>query len=101
MPTFIMLVKMSPELAKDFKAMEEIGKQVGAKYKATCPDVKVSHHLALLGPYDFMDVLEAPSEEVAYRMAAVIRASGMASEVVVWPAITFTYDKMLELTSGI
>lgn len=101
MATFVMLFKMSPELAKDFKAMEEIGKQVGAKYKTACPEVTVSHHLALLGPYDFMDVLEAPNEEVAYRMASVIRASGMASEVVVWPAITFTYEKMLELTSGV
>lgn len=101
MATFVMLVKMSPELARDFKSMEAIGKQVGAKYKATCPDVQVSHHLALLGPYDFMDVLEAPDQEVAYRMASVIRASGMASEVVVWPAITFTYEKMLELTSGV
>ncbi|MBX3279332.1 MAG: GYD domain-containing protein [Acidobacteria bacterium] len=100
MATFVMLVKMSPELARDFKSMEAIGKQVGAKYKAACPDVQVSHHLALLGPYDFMDVLEAPDQEVAYKMASVIRSSGMASEVVVWPAITFTYEKMLELTSG-
>ena len=96
-----MLIKMSPALAKDFKSMEEIGKQVGTKYKAACPDVKVSHHLALLGPFDFMDVLEAPNEETAYRMAAVIRASGMASEVVTWPAITFTYEKMVELTKDI
>ncbi len=101
MATFIMLIKMSPDLAKNFKTMEEIGKEVGAKYKTACPDVKVSHHLALLGPYDFMDVLEAPNEEVAYRMASVIRASGMASEVVTWPAITFTYEKMLELTKDI
>jgi uncharacterized protein with GYD domain len=98
MATFVMLIKMSPELAKDFKSMEAIGKQVGAKYKTACPDVKVSHHLALLGPYDFMDLFEAPNEEVAYRMASVIRSSGMASEVVIWPAITFTYEKMLELT---
>jgi uncharacterized protein with GYD domain len=101
MPTFVMLVKMSPELARNFKAMEEIGKQVGAKYKAACPEVKVSHHLALLGPYDFMDVLEAPDEETVYRMGAVIRASGMASAVEVWPAIPFTYQKMLELTKDL
>ncbi len=101
MSTFIMLVKMSPELAKDIKSMEEVGKRVGAKYKAACPDVTVSHHLALLGPYDFMDVLEAPNEDVAYRMASVIRGSGMASEVVVWPAITFTYEKMLSLAKDI
>jgi uncharacterized protein with GYD domain len=101
MPTFVMLIKMSSELAKNFRSMEEIDKQVGARYKIACPEVKVSHHLALLGPYDFMDVLEAPNEETVYRMAAVIRASGMASEVVTWPAIPFTYQKMLELTKDI
>lgn len=97
MVTFVMLIKVSPELAKNFKTMEQIGKEVGAKYKAACPEVNVTHHLALLGPYDFMDVLDIPSVESAYRLAAVIRSSGMASTVVMWPAIHFTYPKMREL----
>jgi uncharacterized protein with GYD domain len=99
MPTYVMLIKMSPEMAKNLKSMEEIGKEVGARYKAACPEVKVSEHLALLGPYDFMDVLEAPNEETAFKMASVILASGMAASVETWTAINFTYDKMKELTS--
>ncbi|HXG68265.1 MAG TPA: GYD domain-containing protein [Blastocatellia bacterium] len=97
MPAFVMLIKMSPELAKNFKSMEEIGKKVGAKYKEACPGVNVTHHLALLGPYDFMDILEAPDAETAYRMAAVIMSSGMASSVETWTAFHFTYPKMKEL----
>lgn len=99
MATFVMLIKMSPELAKNFQAMEEIAKTVGAKYKAACPEVNVTHHLALLGPYDFMDILEAPNEETAFKMAAVILSSGMASSVETWTALP--YKRLLELTTGI
>lgn len=99
MATFVMLVKMSPELAKNFGAMEEIAKKVGTKYKEACPEVNVTHHLALLGPYDFMDILEAPNEETAFKMAAVILSSGMASSVETWTALS--YKRLLELTRGI
>jgi len=99
MATFVMLIKMAPELAKNISQMEEIGKKVGAKYKEACPEVVVREHLALLGPYDFMDILEAPNEETAFKMAAVILSSGMASAVETWSAIN--YAKLLELTRGL
>jgi uncharacterized protein with GYD domain len=94
-----MLIKMSPELAKNFKSMGEIAKQIGARYKAACPEVNVTAHLALLGPYDFMDILEAPNEETAFKMASVILASGMAESVETWTALP--YSKLLELTKDI
>jgi len=31
MPMFVMLIKLSPELAGDFKSMEEIGNKVGTR----------------------------------------------------------------------
>ena len=99
MATFVMLIKMAPELAKNISQMEEIGKKVGGKYKEACPEVVVREHLALLGPYDFMDILEAPNEETAFKMAAVILSSGMASSVETWSAIN--YAKLLELTRGL
>ncbi len=101
MPTFVMLIKLSPELAKNFKSMEQIGKQVGAKYREACPEVKVTTHLALMGPYDFMDILEAPNEETAFKMAAVILSSGMASSVETWTALPFTYAKMMQMVGGL
>jgi len=99
MATFVMLIKMAPELAKNISSMEEIGKKVGARYKEACPEVSVREHLALLGPYDFLDILEAPNEETAFKMAAVILASGMASAVETWSAIS--YQKLLELTRNL
>jgi uncharacterized protein with GYD domain len=99
MATFVMLIKMAPELAKNIKSMEEIGKKVGARYREACPEVNVREHLALLGPYDFMDILEAPNEETAFKMASVILASGMASSVETWSAIS--YQKLLEITRNL
>ncbi|CAN5774528.1 hypothetical protein BH18ACI4_BH18ACI4_00520 [soil metagenome] len=96
MAMFVMLIKMAPELGKNFKSMEEIGKKVGAKYREACPEVNVTTHLALLGPYDFLDILEAPNEETAFKMASVILASGMASSVETWTALP--YQRLLELT---
>jgi len=99
MATFVMLIKASPELAKNLKSMEDIGKKVRTKYLEACPEVNVTTHLALLGPYDFLDILEAPNEETAFKMAAVILSSGMASSVETWTALS--YQRLLELTRAI
>jgi uncharacterized protein with GYD domain len=96
MSTYVMLIKMSPELAKNFKSMKEIGNRVGDKYRAAAPEAKVTTHLALFGPYDFMDILEAPNEEVVFRMAAAILSSGLASSVETWTALP--YQRLIELT---
>jgi uncharacterized protein with GYD domain len=99
MPTFVMLIKNSPEFAKNLKSMDELAKKVGAAYKAACPEVNVTTHLALLGPYDFMDILEAPSEETAFKMAAVLLASGMVSSVETWTAMH--YPRFQELMKNL
>src|SRR5260370_5824891 len=96
MATFVMLIKMSPDLAKNFKSMEEIGKKVGAKYREACPQVQVREHLALLGPYDFLDILEAPNEETAFKMAAVTLPSPIAS--LVDPLAALAYQNLRDLT---
>lgn len=101
MPTFVMLIKISSELAKNPASMEEIGNRLGARCQAACPEMKITTHLGLLGPYDFLEILEAPSAEMAFRTASLIMASGMASSVETWTALPFTYPKMLELMIGI
>ena len=96
MATFVMLIKMAPEMAKNFQSMEEIGRQVGNKYRTACPEVNVTTHLALFGPYDFMDIVEAPNEESAFRMAAAILSSGLVTSVETWTALP--YKRLVELT---
>ena len=43
---------------------------------------------SLRGPYDFLHLYESPDVEAEFKMAAVIRSTGMVSSVETWPAIS-------------
>ena len=45
-------------------------------------------HYALLGRYDFMDIYQAPDDEVAHKLSIFCRHSG-AVEAESWPALPF------------
>ena len=51
-------------------------------------------HYALLGPYDFMDIFEAPDEEVAAKVSIITLSSG-ALQAESWTAIP--YSRFVEL----
>jgi len=51
----------------DVRVRNLMGKEWLSKVKKTCPEVKWLAHYALLGPYDFMDVYEAPDVDTAHR----------------------------------
>ncbi|MCK4942379.1 MAG: GYD domain-containing protein, partial [Candidatus Aminicenantes bacterium] len=47
-------------------------------------------HYALLGPYDFMDIYEADSNETATRISMITRANGALSAES-WPAMNWSH----------
>ncbi len=94
MGTYILATKLSPELTKDVKKRAEIGRQWMERVKKDCPEVKFLAHYALLGPYDFLDIYEAPNEETAAKVS-MISLSGGAVSAESWTAIP--YKKFLEL----
>ena len=71
-----------------------MGKEWLSKVKASCPEVKWLAHYALLGPYDFMDIYEAPDAETAHRVSLVSRAEG-ALVAESWQALP--YDRFLSV----
>jgi uncharacterized protein with GYD domain len=71
-----------------------MGKEWLEKVKAQCPDVKWLAHYALLGPYDFMDIYEAPSAETAHRVSLISRSEGALSAES-WAALP--YDEFLKV----
>ena len=98
MPTYILVTKLAPEIMKDLKRREEIGKQWREKVKANCPEVKFLAHYAILGQYDFLDIFEAPNEEEAAKVALISLASG-ALHAESWTAIP--YKRFLEIVHSL
>jgi len=98
MATYILMTKLSPHVTKDMKHRETIGKAWKANVKAKCPQVKFVSHYALLGPYDFMDIYEAPDVETAAKVAMITLSQG-ALKAETWGAIP--YNRFLKLVKDL
>jgi uncharacterized protein with GYD domain len=95
MATFILMTKLAPDVAVRMKDREEIGAAWLDEVHQKCPEVKFIAHYGLLGQYDFMDIYEAPNEEIAAKVSMISRSRGaIAAES--WTAIP--YKKVVELT---
>ncbi len=95
MRTFILMTKLSPEVSSKMKNRAEIGRKWLNEVKKKCPNVKFKAHYALLGPYDFIDIYEAPNEEDAAKVSMISMANG-ATQAQSWTAIP--YKRFLKLT---
>jgi uncharacterized protein with GYD domain len=98
MKTYVLVTKLSPEISRQMKDRAAIGRAWLDQVREKCPEVKFITHLALLGPYDFLDIYEAPDEETAAKVSMISSANGaMTAES--WTAIP--YKRFLELTREI
>jgi uncharacterized protein with GYD domain len=98
MSTFVLMTKLSPDITRDMKKRETIGREWKEQVDRTCKGIRWINHYALLGPYDFMDVFEAPNEEVAAKVSMISLARG-AVQAESWTAIPYT--RFVELTKEI
>lgn len=67
---------MSPEVSKQLKNREKLGRSWLEQVKKKCPEVKFLAHYALLGRYDFIDIYEAPSAEIAAKVSMISLSNG-------------------------
>lgn len=74
MATFIMLSTLGPEGAARVRENPERIKAVNSEVESM--GVKVIQQYALLGPYDFCNILEAPDEKTMARVAMTLSARG-------------------------
>lgn len=95
MSTYILLTKLSPDAIKDAKSYEDLGRRVSEKIHRDCPQVRWLASYTTLGPYDYVDLFEAPDEATATKVALVVRSFGHA-QTETWLATP--YDRFLELT---
>lgn len=98
MKTFVLMTKLSPELSKQMKNRAMLGRAWLDQVREKCPEVKFIGHYALLGQYDFLDIYEAPDEEIAAKVSMISSANGALSAES-WSAIP--YKRFLELTKEI
>ena len=74
MPIYIMLTTLTHHGRKTIKQNPERIKEVSKEGEGI--GVKVLAQYAVLGSYDFVNVVEAPSNEVAARVAVVLGSRG-------------------------
>ena len=94
MPQFVLMTRLAPDALRDAAGRRSLGKHWIEHVRKSCPEVKWVAHYALLGPYDFMDIYEAPDIETAHKVSMISRAEGaLAAES--WQAMP--YDRFLGL----
>ena len=74
MPLYIVLAKLTDEGRNTIKQNPEWIQQINREVEAM--GVKVLTQYFLLGPYDFLSVLEAPSNEVVSKVAIELGSRG-------------------------
>lgn len=94
MSTFVLLTKMSREGMGDLSKLENMEREWLQEVKNTCPEVRWKDHYALFGPYDFLDIYEAPNEETAAKVSMISMSLG-AAKAETWTALP--YKKFLEV----
>jgi uncharacterized protein with GYD domain len=84
---FVLMTRLRPESVHDARGRRAMGKEWLKKVHTLCPD-------AILGPYDFMDIYDAPDVETAHRVSLISRSEG-AVTAESWQALP--YERFLKL----
>ena len=94
MALYIMLTRLSHEALKAPSSLTELSRDVNARIREECSNVKWLTSYATLGPADYIDIFEAPDNESAMRVSTIIRTFGHATTEI-WPAVE--WDRFKEL----
>lgn len=85
MTSYIMLTKLASGSLRSPQGLEELEKTVMKRIRNDCPEIDWQCNFAVLGPYDYVDIFEAPNNDTAIKVATIIRTYGHASTEI-WPA---------------
>ena len=92
MPTYILLSTLTDEGAETLKARPERIQEVNKELESM--GVKVVAQYATLGPYDFVNVVEAPDNESIFRVSVEMGARG-SIKIMSMPAVPI--DEFIKL----
>lgn len=85
MANYIILSKLTDEGRKTIKQKPERLLEVNKELEAM--GIKVKEQYAVLGPYDFVNVIEAPDNETVMKMSVELGARGSV-QLLTLPAVT-------------
>ncbi|MER3438063.1 MAG: hypothetical protein C4346_11025 [Chloroflexota bacterium] len=85
MAVFLLLTEVAPAAANPGE-LAALGDLVAERLRAECPQARWLASYATFGPWDYLDIFEAPDETIAAQVAMIVRGSALA-RTVVWPAI--------------
>lgn len=96
MPTFMLMTRLAPESMQDAQMRRATSREWMRKVKEHCPEVKWLAHYAILGPYDFCDIYDAPDIETAHKVSLISRSEG-AVTAESWQALPYEqYMRLFE-----
>ena len=94
MATYAMLTRLTPETVKAPSDLARLERPVSDRIRKDCPQAKWIASYAILGPYDYLDLFEAPDETVAAKVVMLVRSFGHA-HTETWTAVPWERFKQL------
>lgn len=79
MAHYVMFTRLSPEALTRTESVSQLNDRIQKLIRQECPHLKWVANFAVLGPYDYMDIFEAPDADTAAKAALIIRSLGHAS----------------------
>jgi uncharacterized protein with GYD domain len=94
MAEFVLLTRISPQALHQPRTYATLERHVAEQVRHHCPEVQWLHSWAVLGPWDYVDVIDAPDLAAATRVSVLVRSFGQA-RTEVWPAMAWPQFKGL------
>lgn len=79
MAVYVLLTKLSAGALTCPESVVELNARLEEHIRQQCPEVKWVANYAVLGPYDYLDVFEAPDNDAATKVALLVRSFGHAT----------------------
>lgn len=86
MAHFILLTRVSAQALHQPRSFTTLERHVSEHVAKACPGVQWIADYAVMGPYDYLDIFEAPDIETALKVSALVRSYGHA-HTELWPAV--------------